>query len=370
MSDLTRLQWLLHRHSRSCQLPGARQQRSHPSSSPSWFRLPLLIAGLLATSLTGCTVLEQQLESVTSSESTTDSVAIEAQPPASPPPVETTPDLEVNSATPADVPPENSPPPPDTYPDALKKATLALTLSQSAQSTDDWALVAGRWQQAIDLMKAVPSSSENYNSVAAKITDYSRKRDAAKVKANQPVPTASPLGRVVVVADEENVAPALTSGETSNSDTAPERPAIASNPAPPVVIDDADGEKVVEGDGLYLAPIVRRSGGTPVIHVEFNNRYTVEMIVDTGASGTVLTQQVAQTLGVEPFGQTNMATASAQNVPFLLGRVTSIEVEGAILENSVVAIAGPGLETGLLGNDFFQDYDVTVKADVVEFRER
>jgi hypothetical protein len=32
-----------------------------------------------------------------------------------------------------------------------------------------------------------------------------------------------------------------------------------------------------------------------------------------------------------------------------------------------VAIAGEELETGLLGHDFFGNYDVTIRRDVIEF---
>lgn len=261
--------------------------------------------------------------------------------------------------------PDNRPSAPDTYPEALKKASLALSLSELAQSTDDWALVAGLWQQALDLLEAVPISSEHYNAVAAKRTEYRGKRDVAKTQANQPVPTSAPLGSIVVAAADEADNAALTAPNSEEEGTE-----TASNSLSQATANDPGEDTETAGNGLYLAPIVRRSGGTPVIHVKFNGQSTVEMIVDTGASGTVLTQEVARRLGVESIGETNIATASAQNVPFLLGRVASIEVDGATLDDVVVAIAGPDLETGLLGNDFFKDYDVTVKADVVEFRAR
>lgn len=325
-----------------------------------------LVTGLLMTGLTSCSIVEEYLAAGENNEAGAEEIAAAPAAPVEPP--------TVPAVEPASSAPINATPPPDTYPDALKKANLAQTLSQSAQSTDDWSLVAGRWEQAINLLEAVPDSSENYGNVAGKLSEYRRQRDSAKVKANQPVPTTSPLGRVVVVSDgEENAVPAVATdegGETeeNGNETAGGSDEAGSNPSvqPP----ESLAEEATATDGLYSAPIIRRSGGTPVIQVKFNDSYTVEMIVDTGASGTVLTQVVARTLGVEVIGETNMSTASAQSVPFQLGRVSTIEVEGAVLDNPVVAIAGPGLETGLLGNDFFKDYDVTVKADVVEFRER
>jgi hypothetical protein len=41
-----------------------------------------------------------------------------------------------------------------------------------------------------------------------------------------------------------------------------------------------------------------------------------------------------------------------------------------VVKGVVVAIGNSALDIGLLGHDFFADYDVTVKRDVVEFRQR
>lgn len=373
MSDLTPLHWLPRRHlgrSTPPHHPSQAQGRwgSPPNRSSrrrSFLLFNGLVTGLLMTGLTGCSIVEEYLAAV-DDDAASEDVAV-----ASPTPAET-PVVPVAEPEPAEPAATQRP---DTYPDALKKANLAQTLSQSAQSTDDWTLVAGRWDQAINLLESVPDSSENYSNVAGKLSEYRRQRDSAKVKANQPIPTTSPLGRVVVVSDEEeeNAAPAVATDEGGETEETITETASGDDDAspnlsvqPPESLADAGNAS----GGLYSAPIVRRSGGTPVIQVRFNNRYTVEMIVDTGASGTVLTQAVARNLGVEVIGETNMSTASAQSVPFQLGRVSTIDVQGAVLQNPVVAIAGPGLETGLLGNDFFKDYDVTVKSDVVEFRER
>lgn len=375
MFDLTCLQWLF--------------QSSRPYSHR---RSTIVFSSVLMLALPGCTLLNNQEtlsrsapapEIVAATETTTpvlpknnEDPSASDTPSAQAETQETNPgssDLTTNSQPQTDNTANEQTPQPDTYPDAIKKASLALTLTESAQSIDDWRLVAGRWQQAIDLLESVPTSSEHHSSVASKLTIYRNKRDNALTQANQPVPSSSPLGSVVVMdEDEDNATSAVTdTAEARDASTDPETVAgtsreIDTGEAP----DTETGETQNATPVTYEAPIVRRSGGTPVIQVRFNNQYTIEMIVDTGASGTVLTQQVAQTLGIQPIGETNMATASAQNVPFLLGRVNSMEVNGASLENAVVAIAGPDLETGLLGNDFFSDYDVTVKSDVVEFRER
>jgi predicted aspartyl protease len=236
----------------------------------------------------------------------------------------------------------------DPYPEAINRASSAFNLGQSAQSRDDWRLVANRWEQAIDLMASVPASSPNHATAQAKLSEYRRNLSVAQQQASRPTPSAAATpGRVVTVAPDGTTAPFLPYGQTSPN-TAP-----------------SSG-----GDRVYQAPIVRRAGGTPVIMVTFNGNQPFEMIVDTGASGTVITQRMANALGVVPVGQTRVATASASSATFLLGRVSSVEVDGVSAQNVVVAIAGPELSTGLLGHDFFGNYDVTVRQNVVEFRER
>jgi predicted aspartyl protease len=91
------------------------------------------------------------------------------------------------------------------------------------------------------------------------------------------------------------------------------------------------------------------------------------MIVDTGASGTVITQDMANALGVVQVGTIKANTASARTVEFPIGYVDSISVDGLKIKRVPVAIAGEELETGLLGHDFFGNYDVTIRRDVIEF---
>jgi len=120
---------------------------------------------------------------------------------------------------------------------------------------------------------------------------------------------------------------------------------------------------------IFQAPIKRREHGIPVIDVTFNGKKTFEMLVDTGASSTVLTPQVAAALGFSPTGKVMVDSPTDRNVEMALGKVNSIEVAGAVQQNTAVTVA-PALDTGLLGQNFFGSYDVTFKQDVVEFRVR
>jgi predicted aspartyl protease len=233
---------------------------------------------------------------------------------------------------------------PDPYARAIDRASSAVTIGQIAQSSDDWRLVAGRWQQAIDLLATVPSSSANYPKAQTKLSDYRRNLAYALQQADRPT---TPTPSVVAVVPQAPTAPIAT----------------ALPPASVRVDQTTAPEK-------FSAPIVRRVGGTPVINVTFNGRQTYEMIVDTGASGTLITQSMAMTLGVVPVAQASVDTASARSVVFPLGYVRSVQVDQIVVENVLVAIAGAELDIGLLGQDFFGDYDISIRQNEVEFQPR
>lgn len=131
-------------------------------------------------------------------------------------------------------------------------------------------------------------------------------------------------------------------------------------PSNPVTQPPARNQKV------FQAKIKRRAGGTPVIDVVFNGNNTFEMIVDTGASGTLITQRMATALRVRPVRTVRAGIADGSVVEFPIGMVRSIRVGGAAIQNVEVAIAKQ-MEIGLLGHDFFGNYDVKIKKDVVEF---
>ncbi|MEB3211436.1 MAG: hypothetical protein VKL39_08770, partial [Leptolyngbyaceae bacterium] len=167
--------------------------------------------------------------------------------------------------------------PNDTYPDAINRASSAFNLSQSAQSQDDWLLVSNRWQQAIELMASVPSSSPNHADAQQKLTEYRRNLSYAREQAALPVPTES--STVISIDIDPESAP-------SPSSSSPSQPSRSSNRSS----NQQTAGLPQTGGGVFRAPIVRRAGGTPVVMVTFNGNQTFEMIVDTGASGTVITQ--------------------------------------------------------------------------------
>lgn len=121
-------------------------------------------------------------------------------------------------------------------------------------------------------------------------------------------------------------------------------------------------------DGFYEAPIIERIHGIPVVEVTFNDQ-VFPMMVDTGASGTLITPYMASVLNVRPVGQVTSSTANGIAV-FDVGYVRKIEIDGAQVANVPVAVGLPDLEVGLLGHDFYGYFDILIREDVVEFHPR
>jgi predicted aspartyl protease len=269
---------------------------------------------------------------------------------------------------------------PNSFELGLDKASGALSISLSAQSVDDWLLVAAQYQDAIAFMQNVQPQSPYFFPAQTKIAEYKRQIKYAQHK-TKPRPTATPTvvepEKIVVVVPKQEIAAKLTSTPTVTPITIPipVKVKVKLPPAklPPVDLPNevaiAPQKEIVEPQSeVFTVPIKRRIGGTPIIEVTFNGGRQFEMIVDTGASGTVITKSMANALGVVTVGKAKANTASSKSVEFPIGYVDSIAVAGVMVNKVAVAIAGDELETGLLGHDFFGDYELTIKRDVVEFR--
>jgi predicted aspartyl protease len=120
---------------------------------------------------------------------------------------------------------------------------------------------------------------------------------------------------------------------------------------------------------VFRVPIKRRFGGTPIIDVTFNDKKTFEMIVDTGASATIITQGMANTLKLQPIGTMQAQIADGSKVEFPTSKVEYIAVDGVTANNLQVAIA-PKANIGLLGHDFFGNYDIKILEKEIEFHHR
>ncbi len=129
---------------------------------------------------------------------------------------------------------------------------------------------------------------------------------------------------------------------------------------------------VLSRSSVRQVPIKRRLGGTAVIEVKLNQRLATEMMVDSGASLTVLTRATAAALGITPahiVDRIIVATANGRTeLPIVY--VNAIEVGGLRRSQVAVAVGGPTLDIGLLGQDFLSHYDVSFRQDTIEFQIR
>jgi predicted aspartyl protease len=146
----------------------------------------------------------------------------------------------------------------------------------------------------------------------------------------------------------------------------PQESTPAASPASPA--SPASAASPDTKSGVFLVKIKRREANIPVIEVTFNGKQKFDMMVDSGASRTVITPAMATALGIVPKGTVQAKTPNGE-ATFSLGSLTSMEAGGLAINNIVVPIS-PALEIGLLGHDFFGNKDVTIKQDVIEFRSR
>jgi predicted aspartyl protease len=275
----------------------------------------VLGAASLISGLTGCSALVSAMKTV---EPDTPPVATSQPAPANPqsapaevPSAQTTPSP-TNTTSPQEPKPQRN-----YFREGVNRASGAVAIGQSAQSQDDWTLAANRWQQAVDLLLQVPANSPDYAQAQSKIQEYRTYLNSAQQQAQ---------GQSVQI--------------TQNPPTRP--------------------------DGLIAQiPIQERRGGTPVIAVSLkgqHSRKTFPMLFDTGATGTLITKEMADAIGVAIVGQTRAKIADGSVVTLPVGYITAIEVGGLRKEGIPVAIGG---SVGLLGQDFYGEYGIAMGSHVI-----
>ena len=127
--------------------------------------------------------------------------------------------------------------------------------------------------------------------------------------------------------------------------------------------------------GVFRVPIKETRGGTPVVDVTFNGTETFEMLFDTGATTTLILPSMAEKLGLEILGNAEATVADGRTNTVNVARVNSLAV-GDLELNDVTVTFDPRADEaslegmGLLGQNVFQNYDVSLKENEIEFRER
>ncbi|MEB3343761.1 hypothetical protein [Okeania sp.] len=67
---------------------------------------------------------------------------------------------------------------------AVKSAESAAQKAQTAQTKSEWNEVVSDWQKAVELMKKVPESDQNYQRAQTKVSEYQNYLDTAEKRAN------------------------------------------------------------------------------------------------------------------------------------------------------------------------------------------
>ncbi|MBD2577723.1 retropepsin-like aspartic protease [Oscillatoria sp. FACHB-1406] len=204
----------------------------------------------------------------------------------------------------------------DPYNEAVELASSAINFSKTAMVTEDWVMIASRWQQAVNYLQAVPQSHGKYKEAKSKLPQYQRFLSEAQLK-------AKPSEQVKA---------------------------------------DAGGDI---NPKFFLVPIEERIAGIPLIKVKFNGR-EFDMLFDTGASKTLVSGEIAGTLNLKPVSSTQVGIADGSVVELPIVVLNSVEINGRVMHKVSAAVA-PNMPFGLLGQDFFEGYDFTIKQNAIEF---
>lgn len=114
----------------------------------------------------------------------------------------------------------------------------------------------------------------------------------------------------------------------------------------------------------FRVPIRGRRGGIPIVEVTLNGEQTFPMLVDTGASITTITPEMARAIRFRRQGTVRVRVGSGEVVEMPRGSLSSINV-GEAEGNDVTVLVG---SVPLLGQNFFSDYNVTIAENFVVLR--
>jgi clan AA aspartic protease (TIGR02281 family) len=215
----------------------------------------------------------------------------------------------------------------EVYQEALAKADAASAIGQSAPSQEDWFLVAQSLEKSVQMLKSIAPTSSQYILAAKVLPKYEQQLATARQKAANFVSKSSPQTRLV--------------------------------PSQVAVTPQSDS---------FSIPIRQKLGGVPVIEVSLNDT-KVSMLLDTGASHTLITQAVADRLQLQANGSSYAKTANGL-ATFAVTTVDKIKFGTAEINHVRVSIGQKDLPYGLLGHDVYNGYDITIKESSIEFRKR
>jgi clan AA aspartic protease (TIGR02281 family) len=216
---------------------------------------------------------------------------------------------------------------PDKYQEALTTAAAAQSIAQSALSKEDWVLVAGQWQASINLLKTVPKTSSNYELARKTLLQYEQNRDRARQK-SATFKSQTPEMKPLTVVDGVEVDPARS----------------------------------------FSIPIVKKLEGVPIVELTINGE-RCQMLLDTGASRTLITRGVKQKLALNATGSTAATTANG-SANFETLTLSSVKLGEIEISNLSVAVGNDDMNYGLMGHDIYKGYDITLRENSVLFEKR
>lgn len=139
--------------------------------------------------------------------------------------------------------------------DAVNHAMEAATLTQTANTADEWNTVAEKWQQAIALMQAVPAAHPSYETAQAKVAEYQKNLEYARQSVQKAQAAAQRMtnceaavraaARVSAMADQvEDLDPAIRTCQSMDDLTAATKKF-------PAALDGADPKTFVSNRCTY-----------------------------------------------------------------------------------------------------------------------
>jgi clan AA aspartic protease (TIGR02281 family) len=235
----------------------------------------------------------------------------------------------------------------DRYQSALNTAAAARAVSETALAKEDWSLVADRWQESINQLKAVPKNSINYPLAMKILPQFQQNLSHARQKAaNYKAPKANSLSPDLKSSDPIK--------KISKLDKAISEPVVVTKIEPVL---------------SFSLPIISKNDNVPVVEIVINGRDRVSMMLDTGASKTLLTKGVAERLKLASSGKTRAKTANG-TAEFDTVKLDSVEFGQGKVTDLLVAVGDNNLNYGLLGHDVYKGYDITITEDSVQFKKR
>jgi tetratricopeptide (TPR) repeat protein len=127
-------------------------------------------------------------------------------------------------------------------------------------------------------------------------------------------------------------------------------------------------QQQAEADKLIRIPIkyFTADRGSAVVEVVFNQQYTFDLVVDTGATMTLITERMQRIMMLNTTNRVWGRVADGRYVEFDVCHVNSLRVQKAIVNNLDVFVATRETATeGLLGQDFLSNYEVRILKDEI-----